>query len=163
AIRAAERLVALDPLREHAQRLLIRLLARYRGRDAALTRADGLVETLRAELDAAPEPDTMALIEEIRRNSAAPAAPVGVRRAAVGVPDTIVASALTANADRPSIAPHDAASLQPPPQRNRLLRFPAVAWSTVGVCALGIALFALFTRDRPIQPGDAHAVPSQAS
>jgi len=70
AIRAAERLVGLDPLREGAQRLLLRLLARYRGRDAALSHAAGLAELLRKELAAEPEPETAGLIESIRHGAA---------------------------------------------------------------------------------------------
>ena len=65
AIRAAERLVALDPLRESAHRLLLRLLARYRGRDAALAHVARSIGLLRDELDADPEPETAALIAEI--------------------------------------------------------------------------------------------------
>jgi DNA-binding SARP family transcriptional activator len=90
AIDHAERLVASDPLREDWQRLLIRLLARYRGREAALARARELAAQLRRELGVAPEPATAALIAEIR-NGAPPSvaaadssgrvAPEPVRRA----------------------------------------------------------------------------------
>jgi len=79
AIRAAERLVALDPMRESGQRLLIRLLARFRGKDAALAQAGVLTAALRAELDAAPEPETAALIDEIKSSPAPAVAPVTVR------------------------------------------------------------------------------------
>ena len=87
AVRAAERLVALDPLRESAHRLLLRLLARYRGRDAALVHVARLTALLRDELDAGPEPETAALIGEIealqekRASLPAPATPVTVRPA----------------------------------------------------------------------------------
>jgi TolB-like protein/DNA-binding SARP family transcriptional activator len=65
AIRAAERLINLDPLRESAQRQLLRLLARYRGREAALVQAAKFVGMLREDVDADPEPETLALISDI--------------------------------------------------------------------------------------------------
>src|SRR5690349_9980991 len=58
AMRSAERLVALDPLRESAQRLLLRLLLEERGKDAALAQAEALRHLLRESLDAEPEPET---------------------------------------------------------------------------------------------------------
>ena len=79
AIRAAERLVALDPLRESAQRLLIRVSARHSGRSVALARAAALTAMLRAELDAEPEPETAALIKEIRSTPTEQPSPVMVR------------------------------------------------------------------------------------
>src|SRR5688572_14419107 len=66
AIAMAERLAALDPAQEHAQRLVLRLVARHRGREAALARADAVVAQLRAELDAPPEKATADLIASIR-------------------------------------------------------------------------------------------------
>jgi DNA-binding SARP family transcriptional activator/TolB-like protein len=67
AVAAAERLVALDPLREDRQRRALQLLAHYKGRDLALSRAKSLTSLLRDELDVAPEPATRSLIEEIKR------------------------------------------------------------------------------------------------
>lgn len=67
AIAAAEQLVALEPTREDRQRSLLMLVARYRGRDAALSRARLLTDLLRRELDVAPEAATRTLINEIRR------------------------------------------------------------------------------------------------
>jgi DNA-binding SARP family transcriptional activator/TolB-like protein len=69
AIAAAERAVGLDPTREDRQRRALALLARYRGRDVALTRAKSLIDLLRNELDVAPEPATRSLIEEIKRGA----------------------------------------------------------------------------------------------
>jgi TolB-like protein len=76
--------VALDPLSESAQRRLLTLLWRHGGRDAALVRADALVDMLRQELDAAPEPATQKLIAAIRsdRGGSTPAAPAAPRPAA---------------------------------------------------------------------------------
>jgi len=88
AIEAAERLVALDPLRETAQRQLLNLLARYRGRDAALAHSEAFESLLRRELGVAPEAETRALIAEI--GSARPAGmtpPATVPQEAQPVPD----------------------------------------------------------------------------
>ncbi|HEY1541715.1 MAG TPA: BTAD domain-containing putative transcriptional regulator [Xanthobacteraceae bacterium] len=76
AVAAAERLVALDPTREDWQRLALKIIARHRGRDAALERARLLTNLLRTELDVAPGAATRALIEEIRNGLIAPAAPI---------------------------------------------------------------------------------------
>jgi len=69
AIDAAERLVALDPLREDWQRRLLRIYARHRGAEVALAQAKTLVALLQKELDVEPEPETSELIEEIRRGA----------------------------------------------------------------------------------------------
>jgi DNA-binding SARP family transcriptional activator len=66
AIKAAERLIALEPLREDWHRLLLRMYARYRSREAVETHAKLLSILLERELDVAPEPETVALIENIR-------------------------------------------------------------------------------------------------
>ncbi len=66
AVAAAQRLVGLDPLREDAQRLLIRLLARHRGRAAALRQFEACVDILRRELDVTPDEATLALAQEVR-------------------------------------------------------------------------------------------------
>jgi DNA-binding SARP family transcriptional activator len=68
AILALERLVAVDPAEEDRHRRLLSLEARYRGADAALARAKTLAFELKRALDAEPEPATLALIENIRRN-----------------------------------------------------------------------------------------------
>jgi DNA-binding SARP family transcriptional activator/TolB-like protein len=67
ALAAVERLVVLDPTREDRQRIALKLCARYRGRDAALSRARQLTDFLRGELDVSPEPATCALIDAIKR------------------------------------------------------------------------------------------------
>jgi DNA-binding SARP family transcriptional activator/TolB-like protein/Tfp pilus assembly protein PilF len=76
AIDAIERLTALDPLREDWQRLALRLYARYRGREAALSQARRLTALLRSELDVAPEPATVSLIEDIKRGAVTPVLPI---------------------------------------------------------------------------------------
>jgi adenylate cyclase len=80
AIRAAERLAGLDPLRESAQRLLLRILAKYKGRHVALAHAEALAERVRGELDGALEPETEAVIAEIRAAAPSPAPPHAAAR-----------------------------------------------------------------------------------
>jgi len=100
ALAAVERLVALDPTDENRQRLALRLLARHKGREAALNRAKSLVDLLRDELDVAPEPATRALIEQIKRGEFEP---TEARGAASSAPRDVVHSVATIAA--PAIAP----------------------------------------------------------
>jgi DNA-binding SARP family transcriptional activator/TolB-like protein/Tfp pilus assembly protein PilF len=72
ALAAAERLVALDPTREDRQRVALKMVARHQGRDAALDRARRLTALLRTELAVAPDAETRALIEEIKKGEIAP-------------------------------------------------------------------------------------------
>jgi DNA-binding SARP family transcriptional activator/TolB-like protein len=72
AIAAAERLVERDPLREDWQRLLIKLYAEHRSPEAALDRAKSLIALLRKELDVGPAPETVSLLEEIKRTPISP-------------------------------------------------------------------------------------------
>src|SRR5439155_247628 len=65
AMAVAERLIALDPLREDWQRLALRVHARYRGQHDALAQAKTFETLLRRELDVDPEPETTALVERI--------------------------------------------------------------------------------------------------
>jgi DNA-binding SARP family transcriptional activator/TolB-like protein len=66
ALAAADRLVALDPAREDRQRTALKLVARYRGSEAALSRAKLFIDQLRSDLDVAPEAATRALINAIK-------------------------------------------------------------------------------------------------
>jgi len=72
AVAAADRLVALDPTREDRARVALKIVARHRGRDAAVERARQLTALLRSELDVAPEAATRALVEEIRNGAIEP-------------------------------------------------------------------------------------------
>ncbi|WP_166038461.1 BTAD domain-containing putative transcriptional regulator [Sphingosinicella sp. YJ22] len=65
AMRAALRLLILDPLEEHAHRTVMRAHARQGRAAAALTHYHGLRETLTRELGVDPEPQTQALFREI--------------------------------------------------------------------------------------------------
>ena len=73
AIAAAERLVALEPTREDRQRTALMLFARYKGREAALSRARQFTDLLRSELGVSPEAATRALIDAIKRGDFEPA------------------------------------------------------------------------------------------
>jgi DNA-binding SARP family transcriptional activator len=72
-LRACERLLAIDPLREDWQRLALKLTARYRGRDPAMARANTLIALLHREIHADPEPATISFIADIKRGAIAPA------------------------------------------------------------------------------------------
>ena len=73
ALYAASRLVAIDPLREDWLRVSLEISARYLARDEALMQARRFIGLLRQELDVAPEPETIALIERIKAGLVAPA------------------------------------------------------------------------------------------
>jgi len=81
AVAAAERLVAIEPLREDWQRLLIGLHARHLGRASAIGRARELAAVLKRDLNIGPEPATLSLIESIRSGGTHPA----IRTAQVSV------------------------------------------------------------------------------
>ena len=64
----ARRWVELDPLSEEAHRRTMALLARAGQRAAALTQFERCRELLRAELGITPEPETVALYEELKQS-----------------------------------------------------------------------------------------------
>jgi DNA-binding SARP family transcriptional activator len=64
---AAEKLVALDPLHETRQRMLMQAYAKFRGRHAAILHGRKFVESLKRDLDVMPEPETIALLDIIRK------------------------------------------------------------------------------------------------
>jgi DNA-binding SARP family transcriptional activator/TolB-like protein/Tfp pilus assembly protein PilF len=72
AIRAARRLVALDPLSEVGHRALIRAYMRAGRRAEALRQYRNCSEILKRELDVAPDAETQALAKEIARAGEAP-------------------------------------------------------------------------------------------
>ena len=72
ALDAGRRLVGLDPLREDWQRSLLRLYARYQGRDAAIAHARELIALLRRELDVDPSPLTSKLVSNIQLGTSSP-------------------------------------------------------------------------------------------
>lgn len=62
----ARRLIRIDPLRESAHRLLMRILVRDGQRAAALKQYDNLKGVLAAELGVEPEAETIRVLDEIR-------------------------------------------------------------------------------------------------
>lgn len=76
ALAYARRLVALDPLLEANQRLLMRLLALNGETTAALARYKRIQALLEQELGAEPEEATTALFSQIRRGDSASLAPL---------------------------------------------------------------------------------------
>jgi DNA-binding SARP family transcriptional activator/TolB-like protein len=100
AMEAAERLVAIDPLREDWQRRLLWIYARQKGRNAALAYAKTVIEMFKNELDVDPEPATSAVIDDIQRHEVEPA------ERAVGPPSVIgVAGGLDAPSCPPASLP----------------------------------------------------------
>jgi DNA-binding SARP family transcriptional activator len=70
AIDAAERLVALDPLREHSHRVLMRAFVQAGERSKALAQFQRLQHLLKSELGVAPSPQSAELADEVRRDAA---------------------------------------------------------------------------------------------
>ena len=153
ALAAAERLIALDPLREDWQRLALLLHARYSGPHEAAAQAKRFVGILRRELDVEPEPETIALLEEIRRGTIARIAmPLPVRPITSGAKlDESRAVELDSGAG-PGI------SVGAPGGARR--SWPALSnWGlreiAAGVAALGmIAVLILMTQGAGLRPGN---------
>lgn len=163
AVTAADRLLALDPLREDWQRPALTLYARYRGKSAALAKYDGLSRLLRQELDVAPERETDELATRIRGGEIAPAvaprperappgdlnAPEQIDSAAPRVPwrsyvAAAAALALLVTAGIFALAHHGVAPervAQPPPAAVDAWRPPA-ARSAQGIVPIAVLPFA---------------------
>jgi TolB-like protein/DNA-binding SARP family transcriptional activator/Tfp pilus assembly protein PilF len=135
-IAAAERLLAVDPLREEWQRLALELYAVHRGRDAALMHADRVVQLIRQELDVDVEPATRALIERIRSGGVATA-----------VPSVVVAAPAPGEADeRPAAKP----AVPPPAPWSRLY---AGAFASLAAALLFTAGAWMISYGSPTWPG----------
>jgi DNA-binding SARP family transcriptional activator/TolB-like protein/Tfp pilus assembly protein PilF len=104
AIASGRRLVALDPLSEFGQRVLMRAYARAGRRGEALRQYKSCSETLKRELGVAPDAETQALAAEIAR---AGSAEEGLPRAAGGLAPAAVAAS---GRDRPAALPEHAAA-----------------------------------------------------
>ena len=128
AMRAALRLIAIDPLQEHAHRAVMRLHVRQGRAAAALSHYRGLRETLRRDLAVEPEPETRALFADI---SAA-------RRAGERAPEPLPeASAAIAPAPAPVAAAIPQAAPAPPRAPRRLLH------ALAGIAAAAVASFGI--------------------
>jgi DNA-binding SARP family transcriptional activator/TolB-like protein len=84
AIESCRRLTVLDPLREEAHRLSMRLLASTGRRSAALRQYEDCARLLREELGVDPDDETSALAQAIR-TGAPPQAGAGAQRAGAPV------------------------------------------------------------------------------
>jgi DNA-binding SARP family transcriptional activator/TolB-like protein len=120
ALAAAERLVALEPTREDRQRTALKLIARHKGRGAALSQAKLLTDLLHDELGVTPEAATGTLIDAIKRGeferADAPApAPELERPAAAAAEVRCVPDADRASRPTCEITPSEApAAIMPP-------------------------------------------------
>ena len=134
ATATAERLLALDPLREDWQRIVLRLTARYRGRCEALAQAEACAALLQRELGVLPEKETRALIEEIR-----------------AAPEPVVAAARPEAPAPPSFAPAAQAPAAPTPSRPvRIASPPMFAAALAGAAVLLVAVTASLIRNEAI-------------
>jgi TolB-like protein/Tfp pilus assembly protein PilF len=100
AIDAVRRLVAFDPLREDAHRLLIRLLYDSGDRVAALRQYQACADILKKELQVEPDAVTKTLFEEIRRNES----PLEASQTPSPGPDAPSTETHASPLDKPSIA-----------------------------------------------------------
>ena len=151
AIAAVERLVALEPTREDRQRTALKLFARYKGRDAALSRAKLLADLLRTELGISPEATTRALIDAIKRGDFEPKhAPDSERPATPSVVNSVslptaaplslpVREVKASPVPAPAVRPAAQAPRNPPPATPWSWRAQplAAAWGTIAVLAIG--------------------------
>jgi TolB-like protein/DNA-binding SARP family transcriptional activator/Tfp pilus assembly protein PilF len=72
ALGVSEHLLALDPLREDWQRLVLIIHARYRGKGEALSLGEHFSQILHRELGQGPEPATLNLLARIRAEELTP-------------------------------------------------------------------------------------------
>lgn len=141
AVAAADRLIALDPLREDWQRRSLRLYARHQGRDAALARGKALVALLKAELEVEPEPATNALIDEIRRGAIVLTEPSRARSLnAIDVDGQAAAVWLADRPVSPDRADQEATAIVPA-ARTRTLSFPPRNFRTLAMAVVFLATF----------------------
>ena len=121
ALSAAEWLVALDPTREDRQRTALELMARYKGRGAALSHAKLLTDLLRDELGVTPEAATRALIGAIKRGEFEPGGATAEVRA---MPDAETAFEPPPNATVPPEVFAATVPVEPAPEQIGQTRRP---------------------------------------
>jgi DNA-binding SARP family transcriptional activator len=133
AIAAAERLVALEPTREDRQRTALKLFARHKGREAALSRAKLLTDLLRSDLGVSPEAATRALIDAIKRGDFEPAHAPDLERLAVqsvakpaGLPDAAPIALAPSETKASPLSIPIARTAEQAPHKTTVLASPAV-------------------------------------
>src|SRR4029453_14770067 len=104
AIAALERLVAIEPSNERAQRDMMQVVARRGRYTDALRQSRICCEALRRDLDVAPEPATDSLYRELMRRRRAAPAPPPLSAAHESRPAPVVSLAMKAHADADSTA-----------------------------------------------------------
>jgi len=109
AIAAAERLVALDPMREDGHRLLMQLFASAGRRAEAVRQFAICKDSLRRKLDVAPDAKTIALAQAIQAQGPAPALAAGGGTAEHVLAAVPADAEIPAPAAVPSDHEHDAA------------------------------------------------------
>jgi DNA-binding SARP family transcriptional activator/TolB-like protein/tetratricopeptide (TPR) repeat protein len=154
AIAAAERSVELEPTSEDRQRTVIKLLARFRGREAALSRLKLVTNLLRSELDVAPEAATRALCDAIKRGDfelhrQGPAPPSAIEP--VDVPKPAPLSLPVREAIMPLVPVPTARTTAAPAHLGFWRRRPrAAAWSAISAVLIGaVAVIGLVHRTKP--------------
>jgi DNA-binding SARP family transcriptional activator/TolB-like protein len=140
AIAALERLVQIDPSIEDSHRRLLSLEARYRGTDAALSRARALAALLKRELDAEPEQATRDLVEAIRAQRKG-----GAHRAALPSSSSSTGQSRLETAAAP--APQRHAGVR---RWSKTLSMAIAA--SVAVIAVGVVTYSLISK-RSVPPG----------
>jgi Tol biopolymer transport system component/DNA-binding SARP family transcriptional activator len=130
AMRAALRLIAIDPLQEHAHRAVMRLHVRQGRAAAALAHYHGLRDTLRRELAVDPEAETRALFAEISASRRVAEKP-GESPAPAPEPAAVF------EAPAPAVLP-TAQAPKPRPRRVRL-RYAAAGVAAAALLSLGLA------------------------
>lgn len=143
AIGASERLLALDPLREAWQRLVLVLHARYRGQSEALALAQQFAQLLKRELGVGPEAETQALLARIRDGAFARNNPTASDAPA---PATAAPSIQTSGAD-PNTGTLPPASA--PDRRSASFAYRVLAAASIAVFLAAGALFGLYYSQRP--------------
>jgi DNA-binding SARP family transcriptional activator/TolB-like protein len=163
AIELAERLVALDPLREDWQRLVIRLYATHRGREAALAQARIVSALLKKTLDVSPDSETVALIESIRRGESGQTTDAASRTMEETRPTSDPEARTSIDADEVVPAAHQPVSLQTTSGARLWTR--ARRWAVASVLAVAVlgGLWFALVRQQTTGPADDQANPAAAA
>jgi len=154
AIAAAERLVALEPTREDRQRTALKLFARHKGRETALSRAKLLTDLLRSDLGVSPEAGTRALIDAIKRGDFEPAHAPDLERLAVrsvakpaGLPDEAPIAFAPSETKASPVSIPIALMAEQAPRKTVPATLPfwhrrrfAAAWVTIVLLAIGTSV-----------------------
>src|SRR5690242_730617 len=152
ALAAVDQLTALDPLREDWHRIAIALYARYRGKNEALARANHFAGLLMRELGVNPEPETRAMLDNMKRGDGSASPPIAVP---IAVPADAAAVAV-APPPTPSQPQTDVTPPQPPavpllPEANvrRFTWRAAAALAAALVAGVGVGSHALHSVAKP--------------